>query len=263
MKTISTILALALVSIGLSAQFETQTFEAEESDIPWIQFANDLDDPDNLVRVENPDKEGVNTSDYCLKFIVVPEASPWVGAWTELGDLNYTEEQHMMYMMVYKDVITDCALKAEMSDNPATYTEVKQANSVTGEWEALEFDFTAAIGVTYDRMVFFPDFPATRTEGSTCYIDNIGFEDMSPVSIKRVNAGFMSIYPNPTSDLIWVQYRGMKSISISNITGQEVMALDSESNYIERVSISDLKPGVYFVTLDTEDGLVSSKFIKK
>ena len=86
---------------------------------------------------------------------------------------------------------------------------------------------------------------------------------MTYVSIKQVNNTFISIFPNPATEMIQVQYPGMKSITISNIVGQTVRSLVSESNYIEKVPVSDLKSGVYFVTLDTPDGLVSSKFIKE
>lgn len=43
------------------------------------------------------------------------------------------------------------------------------------EWEELTFDFTPQIreGWVIDQLVIFPDFPPSRTAGSTTYIDNI------------------------------------------------------------------------------------------
>ncbi len=262
MKTIFTFLLLALFTIGASAQFTAQDFETGKADTAWNQFANNGDAPENMIMAENPDKSDINRSDSCLMFTVLPDADPWVGAWADLGDVSFTDDDHMLYMMVYKDVISNCGLKFEAGGDPANI-EKMVPNTVTDMWEVLEFDFSAIIGLTYTRSVFFPDFPAAREAGSLCYIDNIAFEDLSYVSIERVNNTFISIFPNPATEMIQVQYPGMKSITISNIVGQTVRSVVSESNYIEKVPVSDLKAGVYFVTLDTEDGLVSSKFVKK
>jgi hypothetical protein len=262
MKKLFTFLVLALFTFSVNAQFVSETFEVGKADTAWNQFANAGDAPENMVMAANPDYFGINNSDSCLMFTILPEADPWVGAWADLGDIVFSDDNYYMYMMVFKEGISNCGLKVEAGGDPANL-EVMVPNTVTDEWEVLEFDFAAAIGLTYTRLVFFPDFPTERTEGSTAYVDNIAWEDMTFVSVKRVNNTFISIFPNPATEMIQVQYPGMKSITISNIVGQQVRTLTSTSNYIEKVPVSDLKAGVYFVTLDTPDGLVSSKFVKQ
>lgn len=84
MKTIFTLLLLAIFTIGVNAQFESVTFEAALSDTAWNQFANGEDLPENLVMAENPDKDGINDSDSCIMFTVLETGSPWVGAWADL-----------------------------------------------------------------------------------------------------------------------------------------------------------------------------------
>lgn len=262
MKTIFTFLFLAVFAIGLNAQFASVTFEEANAHSVWTQFGNVDDAPENLAMAANPDKLGINDSDSCLMFNVLPTAQAWAGAWADLGDMAFTAENYMMYMMVYKDVVTNCGMKVE--GGGLDPIEIKVPNTVTDEWELIAFDFTAAIGQTRTRLVFFPDFPDTRTEGSLTYVDNMGFEDLSStVSIKHVKNSIMSIYPNPAQEFITVQYPGMKELTVSNIVGQTVRNRVSSSNYIERIDISDLKAGIYFVTLDTPEGLVTSKFLKK
>jgi hypothetical protein len=262
MKTTITLFLLAFFTIGVNAQFESVTFEAALSDTSWNQFANSGDAPENMVMAANPDKMGINDSDSCIMFTVLAEADPWVGAWADLGDMEFTSENLTMYMMVYKDVITNTALKVE--GGGVDPIELKVPNTVTDEWELITFDFSAAEGQIRTRLVFFPDFPDARTEGSLCYVDNIGFEDLSSsVSIKKVNSEVMSIYPSPASEFITVQFPGMTNIRISNIVGQTVRNITSSTNYIERVNVSDLKSGIYFVTLDTPEGMLTSKFMKK
>jgi hypothetical protein len=224
MKTTVTLLLLTFFTIWVSAQYELPvTFENTDEDTAWNQFENGDNDPENFVLEDNPDINGINTSDFCIMFIVVDNAQPWAGAYSDYyGPIDITEDNYMMQMMVYKDVITNCGMKVEEGQE---FFEKIVPNTVTDEWELLIFDFTEAVNTSWTRLTFFPDFPDPRESGSTCYIDNIGF--VSASSVREVNDVFMSVYPNPAND------------------------------------ISSLESGVYFITLDTADGIVSTKFVKQ
>ena len=263
MKTIITFLIVAVSSLSLSAQFSLPVgFEESEEDTAWTQFANAGDAPENFVLADNPDNAGINTSAKCINFIVLDNADPWVGAWSDsYGSLEFTADNHIMTMMVHKDVITDCALKVEGDGVDAL--EVHAANTVTGEWELLTFDFTDAIGNTYNRLVFFPDFPDPRTAGSNCYIDNIGFQEEAPNLVQVVHNKFVSVYPNPASEIITVQYPGMIRIAVSNVAGQIIRSVTSGPTDIEKLDISDLNAGLYIITIEAEDGTRCSRFVKQ
>ena len=265
MKTTITLLVVAAFSLGLNAQWALPVgFENPEEDTAWTQFANSGDAPENFVLADNPETDGINTSAKCLNFIVQETADPWVGAWSDAyGPIEFTEENYILSMMVHKDVVTDCGLKVE--ETGLDPVEVKVPNTVTDTWELLIFDFTAAIGNSWTRLVFFPDFPDPRDGvGSNCYIDNIDWaEGEDPGSIRNINGKYLSVYPNPATNQITVQYPGVNSISIANIAGQTILTVTSESHYIEEINISDLQQGLYIVNLETIDGTVSTKFIKR
>ncbi len=73
------ILSMFLFSISLFAQTNLD-FETAGQDTGWTIFSNGTEtDDSNLVRVPNPDKLGINTSDYCAKFTVYADADPWAG----------------------------------------------------------------------------------------------------------------------------------------------------------------------------------------
>ncbi len=262
MKTIITLLLLTFFTIWVSAQYELPvTFENLEEDTAWAPFANGDPNPENFVLADNPDNGGINTSDFCIKFIVVENADPWVGAWSDYyGPIDITEENRVMQMMVYKDVITDCYLKLELTQQE--FVQVIVPNTVTNDWELLIFDFTDAIGTSWPRLVFFPDFPATRESGSTCYIDNIGFYS-EPSSVKKVNKVIPGVYPNPAHDMITVQYPEMRQITISNLVGQRISSMEFQPADNKVVEISTLESGVYFITLDTSSGIVCTRFVKQ
>jgi hypothetical protein len=261
MKAIFTFLLLALFAVGVSAQLQLPaTFENPEEDTAWHQFANAGDLPENFVLSENPDNSGINTSEMCVKLVVLDAADPWVGAWAEAyGSVEITADNYMMEMMVNKNVITDCALKLEAGT--AANVEVHVPNSVTDEWELLTFDMSAAIGNSYKRLVFFPDFPDPRTAGSTCYIDNIGFQ--AAVSARDRSARTIRVYPSPASELITVQYPNMTGITITNIVGQGVKTMEFAATDRKVVEVNDLGTGIYFITLESDDGTVSTKFVKE
>jgi hypothetical protein len=262
MKTTITLLLLVFFTIGVSAQLTLpEDFEAPEADTTWHQFANAGDDPANLGLADNPDDGGINTSAKCVMFTVLENADPWAGAWAEAYDsVEFTEDDHMMQMMVYKDVITDCGMKVEQGRGGESI-EIKVPNTVTDEWELLTFDFTDGIGNAFNRLVFFPDFPDPRESGSTCYIDNIGF--VTATSLRKVNNVFVSVYPNPAKDEITIQYPEIRQITISNIVGQRISSMEFQLTGHKVVDISSLESGVYFITLDSADGTVSTKFVKQ
>jgi len=92
MKTTFTLMLLAVFALGVNAQLQLPAdFEAAKEDTAWVQFANAGDAPENIGQVENPAKDGINTSDSCLKITVLDNADPWVGIWSEAyGPLEFT-----------------------------------------------------------------------------------------------------------------------------------------------------------------------------
>ncbi len=264
MKTTITLLLLALFTIGVTAQYALPVdFETPEEDTNWISFANNPDAPEDLTLVDNPDEGGINTSDYCAKHIVNETADQWAGAVsTAYGVMEFTADQHTMQMMVYKEIISPCGMKVEQSTDGGPAVEVKVSNTVTGEWELLTFDLSDAIGYTYPALVFFTDFPdEARTAGSINHVDNLGWATAS--SVRKVNDVFMSVFPNPANDMITIQYPEIRQVTITNIIGQRIRSLEFLHTGHKVVDVSSLESGVYFITLDTADGIVSTKFVKQ
>ncbi len=71
----------------------------------------------------------------------------------------------------------------------------------------------------------------------------------------------ISIYPNPFTDMLNISdVKGVKSISVNDISGREVKALAPAAT----LNLSSLKTGLYIVNLKMEDGSVKTfKAIKK
>jgi len=178
------VLSLFLFSVSLYAQ-STIDFETVGADYTWTFFANSTADSTHYGVVDNPSKTGINTSAKCFKFVVVPAADPWAGMFGQShGSFQLNANNSMITIMVYKDVLTPFNLKLEPPAQDHNVT-----NSLTNQWEKLTFDYSAAIGTTVNTITIIPDFPASRTAGSTNYFDNIEFIHQSvPVELTSFSA---------------------------------------------------------------------------
>ena len=81
------------------------------------------------------------------------------------------------------------------------------------------------------------------------------------LAVSTVNKSTVSIYPNPFQDVLKISdVKGVKSVSVSDVSGRQVKTLKAAAE----LNLSDLKTGLYIVTLHMEDGKVQSfKAIKK
>lgn len=263
MRTIFTLIFLTVFTFSVSAQLAAPIdFEVGTDDDFWTLFANGTDSPDDITVVANPNANDVNSSDNCLEFIVHDNASTWVGAWSDnYGPIAFAEDANVLTMMVLKTIISPVGLKVESSTDGGPITEVMVDNTLTDEWELLAFDFTGVIGFSYGRLVFFPDFPASRTGGTTAYIDNISNEGLT--SIKNLKGSSIKTYPNPVDEVMYVQHPEMNGITISSLTGKTIKSFKFPTASTRNLEIGDLPTGMYLITVNSKGGTFASKFVKK
>lgn len=77
--------------------------------------------------------------------------------------------------------------------------------------------------------------------------------------------GYFILYPNPTSNILTIEtkkYIKKESIKVYNVRGQLVVNL-SKAEHLSSMDVTDLKAGNYFISIQTSEGIVKSKFIKK
>lgn len=260
MKKTLTLLMLVAFTLGVSAQFSNIDFEPENALASWSLFANGTGTAEDFVIADNPDMSGINSSAKCVKFVVNADADPWAGAWSdEYGPFDITQDGHVLTMMVYKSIVSPSCLKVEASTNGGSNNELKVPNTLINQWEQLSFDFTANIGYTYARLVFFPDFPDTRTGGTTAYIDNIA--GTVPSSVKKLSATSISIFPNPADEVLNVQASDLTGYTITNMIGQTIRKDKFQTVSSRSIEISDMPAGVYFITIESLGGSHTAKFM--
>ena len=90
------------------------------------------------------------------------------------------------------------------------------------------------------------------------YIDEVSLNFDSSLSVSEQELMSLSIYPNPTSDMISIKgVENIKSIKVYSILG----GLEKEVFNTNQVDISELSSGIHLIKID--NGTIYSKKIIK
>ena len=106
-------------------------------------------------------------------------------------------------------------------------------------------------------------------DANNCVSDTVFYEiDIFSTSLKDVNIENLFIYPNPSNGLFNISFESLNSqdfeISLSNIIGKEIF-LDRFNNfsgkYIQKIDLTNNAKGIYFLEIETNDGVINKKLI--
>ena len=120
------------------------------------------------------------------------------------------------------------------------------------------YDVTGVVSYSFGDYELLPRY------ASDIVLDTTGGGGSGPGFITEGN-NVKSVYPNPAKSTITVElteFNGNTSISILDVTGRTIDAVNTV-NITNNVSVSDLKDGVYFIQIITDDSIDRVKFIKK
>ena len=89
-------------------------------------------------------------------------------------------------------------------------------------------------------------------------IDNVG---NFPLSSNTINQEIISIYPNPSSDFIYINRKDSDNYTISlfNILGE--LIIDKKIN-LQQLNLSNLPNGQYFLKIESESGIINERILK-
>ena len=76
------------------------------------------------------------------------------------------------------------------------------------------------------------------------------------------NGSQLVLFPNPVADLLRVEAEAMRHVAFVNSVGQTVFSIDVESNVLT-VNLSGFPDGLYLVQIETADGTLSKRLIKR
>lgn len=147
--------------------------------------------------------------------------------------------------------------------------EVQSPITVAEEWTELSFDFSEVAGVNdFTKVVIFFD-PGVAESSDTYFFDNIRLGGGSGVvtGIEDEVSDQLMIYPNPANNILTVhipESRNYYQATITDMTGRIVLSksLTDNSQNIN-FETSQLRKGIYIISLENDQENVRSRFIKE
>ena len=126
-------------------------------------------------------------------------------------------------------------------------TDWQYVELLPGPYDSVSFDLSSS-----DVGAFGMNTPAYFC------IDNVG---NFPLSSNTIYQETINIYPNPSSDFIYINSKDSDNYTISlfNILGE--LIIDKKIN-LQQLNLSNLPNGQYFLKIESESGIINEKILK-
>ena len=235
MKKITLLFGLvSMISFGQT----NVDFEPGGVGASWTWVVDDNGTDPALEIVANPNSSGINTSDTVAKFTATEEGQPWALTYTDnIGSFTFSENNSIVKIKIRKDIPTPVGLKFEDTTQAYAPTIVEVANTqVNGDCEELTFDFSIAIGKTYNRMVVIPDF-YDRSLDTTIYFDDISFN--AGGSVVNYNLQDIDFEPNGFgADWVWTVHNNNTNPALEFVPNPNTSGINSTSTVAKFTSLN-------------------------
>ncbi len=220
--------------------------------------------------VANPNPGGVNNSGTVGKFVKASDGAPYAGMYADLDAPIDWKGSKTMKASVLMDHIGNFTIKLEGDDVNHFQLENPVANTKTGEWERLSYDFSAVPDNSeFDRLTLFFDLGIDATGADvTSYFDDlsIGASDCISAIWQPLPVEPMKVTPNPTTDILRVEnFRDVAHLLVLNALGQRVADVDTGGALKTELDVSRFPAGVYTLAGYNRGGLLvgNAKFVKQ
>lgn len=221
--------------------------------IPMNLMKGGAEDLSSFTIVPNPDKSGVNLSDYVIKFHRDKDGVAW-GGFYSATPIDVTTNKYM-HVKVWKPRVSPVVFKIEGGAAGTVEKPCTPAQTVTGAWVDCVFNFTDKTGA-YPTIVFMPDFenPLTLTEDIDIYFDDIILNnDPNPMTPPEQ---IIAVDMNPagiiTGDRVFI------SGAIGGIHG----TWEEPGKNLNNEMFDPDGDGIFKITMHLGDGLYAFKFFK-
>ncbi len=131
------------------------------------------------------------------------------------------------------------------------------ANSTDEEYEYYD---DVEIGSYYYKVKAYCENNGESCESAAALTENGDDFVFVEVTSLKENVNEIRIYPNPTNGNVFVEAEQIYNINVYNIVGQDVISEEVNDDTC-CIDMSEFKEGVYFVKIDTKNGVVTKRLI--
>ncbi|MDX1602557.1 MAG: carbohydrate binding domain-containing protein, partial [Salinimicrobium sediminis] len=123
---------------------------------------------------DNPDNEGINTSDKVMMVTQTSGVEGWAGFSFVLDSkVDFSEKQTIKVKVYSPAEDQTILLKLEDKTDSSISKEVPATTTVANEWEELSFVFSPGDSDKFDRLVLFFNFNGDKDGATVHYFDDI------------------------------------------------------------------------------------------
>lgn len=261
--------ALLLVGSGTSFGQTTILNEDFQSGIPnnWTVFVNDVGQMDTAVyeyapgwiAVQDPDNPTDTVAAASSFFKTSTQASRWLISpalnLTSYG--NYIKWQTRSFDPSYPD--TYLVLVSTTDNQISSFTDtIGYVEFEWEEWTDREANLTA---LGFANQTIYVAFVLRTTQGFKLFLDDINVRVDDPLGLNEQAQIQVNVFPNPTMEKLKIQCPvDVNSLTILDLSGKQVKSVQQPEMTI---SVTDLLPGMYFLQLETAQGLIVKRFEKR
>lgn len=174
-------------------------------------------------------------------------------SWLARGtDAAYANENYSVY-------VGNSNTTASLLTSPISFTEIIGQNGGAGVFAAK----TLNISSFYGQNVYIAFRHYNSTDEFELNIDDVA------VSVTLSSEDFaknkFNVYPSPASNIVNIssEYGLVNTIKIVDINGRLVKEVKANNATNTEINVSDLKAGIYMITIESIEGSVVKKFIKQ
>lgn len=260
-------------------------FNMDTDAVDWTDFTFHDFEGAALARIENPDKSGLNTTDYVLQYIKAG-GEAWAGFFYNTDEIMELDENSEFTLKVWSNRSDiNALLKLEMRSAPDVNTgDLFAEVTASGEWIELTWNFSelmgedmaALDGAPLDRVVIIMDLEGGAGDGSdpfVWYLDDFAYDDGEGTNVERIDSGIpQSValyqnYPNPFNPTTSIQFSlpasAHATLEVYNMLGQRVATLVNETlsagTHTANFDASELSSGVYLYRLHAGNEVMTRK----
>ncbi len=158
--------------------------------------------------------------------------------------------------------ITDTDRTQFTNDDDAV-THTQAGNVPTGDSNIWEMDWTAPAGG--GDVTFYAAFNAANgnenTGGDQIYSSSLSVFEATAGVEDDLLADKVNVYPNPSSDFINISLPNGAEIRVVDMLGHEIVSREDVSS-LERLDVTGLKDGIYFVQILSDGAQTTKRFLK-
>lgn len=239
MKKIITLSLLAIFSLGMNAQTTILDFEDEEVTSGKITMTVQNEAYLTDLYAENPDKEGLNTSDRCAHFCNTVSYVWWHGFYFAFNQNIEASGNKYLHMMMKKDIVEASNVSITLVNADGTQSTASATDSttifypITTEW----VDYVMEIPSGWETISgIFVKF--NSAVGTNCYFDDLYMDnDPTPRTVETEGE-------NEDDDVVVEP--------IVPVTDQNILDYEDEAVTSERITMN-VQSASYLTDLYTEN----------